>query len=414
MFRRGARRDGEHPVKKSDAEETQTAGSNSGGLFFSPGKVLLTSRKMKRRRTKSGYPEMPRIQYSKDRRIILLDQQPLREEAGAEAKRFMREVNEHSEKLAEFDRTIRPAYERWEAENLGPLLDEERRLNAKIADLESRIHFADIESLFTGRDPFEIFEETVREDEEKDEASPPPEQEEAPEEPDPDADFDPEERDFRSYVRFIFGDDPDDLGPAKYKRLFEDYRRWRAKMGGVRSTGRPQAEDIPARVKEIYRILVRRLHPDTGRDRSNPQTRKLWDDLQAAYSALDLERMEVLLAITDLHESGSAVRSTLYHLRQVTRQLRVQLDGLKVRLRQIKKAPAWTFWHAKDRQRAGEKIRAAVVARVAEAKENLGILEEEVRRWKEQAQRDRERTAKNSPKKSKKKNFDDGQQLFDI
>ena len=167
-------------------------------------------------------------------------------------------------------------------------------------------------------------------------------------------------------------------------------------------------------MKEIYRILVRRLHPDTGRDRSNPQTRKLWDDLQEAYAALDLERMEVLLAITDLHEGGSSVRSTLYHLRQVARQLRSQLDGLKVRLRQIKKSPAWTFWHAKDRQSAGEKIRATVVTRIRAAKQQLSILEKEVQRWKEQANRHRECSAKSSPKKSKKKNFDDGQQLFDI
>ena len=367
---------------------------------------------MNRRRKPPSVPEMPRVRYSKDRRIVLLDQQPLREEAGGEAKRFMREVHEHSEKLAEFDRTIRPAYERWESENLGPLLDEERRLNAQIAELEHRINFADFESLFTGRDPFEIFEETGREAEE--EESIPEANEEPQHEPDPDADFDPEERDFRSYVRFIFGDDPDELGPAKYKRLFEDYRRWRAKMGGVRSPGRPQEKDIPARVKEIYRILVRRLHPDTGRDRSNPQTRKLWDDLQEAYAALDLERMEVLLAITDLHEGGSSVRSTLYHLRQVARQLRSQLDGLKVRLRQIKKSPAWTFWHAKDRQSAGEKIRATVVTRIRAAKQQLSILEKEVQRWKEQANRHRERSAKSSPKKSKNKNFDDGQQLFDI
>ena len=369
---------------------------------------------MTRRRKKSGNPEMPRVRYSRDRRIVLLDQQPLREEAGGEAKRFLREVHEHSEKLAEFDRTILPAYERWEAKNLGPLLEEERTLNAKIADLENRIHFADIESLFTGRDPFEIFEETVREDDEN-EASAAFEQEEASDEPDPDADFDPEERDFRSYVRFIFGDDPDDLGPAKYKRLFEDYRRWRAKLGGQRSPGKPKSEDLPARVKEIYRILVRRLHPDTGRERSNPQTRKLWDDLQEAYAALDLERMEVLLAITDLHESGSAVRSTLYHLRQVARQLRNQLDGLKVRLHQIKKSPAWTFWHAKDRQRAGEKIRASVVARIRTAKKQLSTLEEEVGRWKEQALREKARyDSRTTRKTSKKKNFDEGQQLFDL
>ncbi len=144
---------------------------------------------------------------------MLIDQQPLREEAGGEAKRIMCEVHEHAEQLAEFDRTIRPAYERWEAENLGPLLDEERRLHAKIADLEHRINFADIESLFTGRDPFEIFEESGQESEEPESET--AAEEEEPPEPDPDEGFDPEERDFRSYVRFIFGDDPDALSKAK-------------------------------------------------------------------------------------------------------------------------------------------------------------------------------------------------------
>jgi hypothetical protein len=368
---------------------------------------------MPRRRKPPRVSEMPSIRYSKDCRIVLLDQQPLREEAGGEAKRIMREVNEHAEMLAEFDRTMRPAYERWEAENLGPLLEEERRLHAKIADLEHRIDLADFESYFTGRDPFEIFEETGQESEPEDAKENP--EDKAPPEPDPDEGFDPEERDFRSYVRFIFGDDPDDLGKAKYKRLFEDYRRWRAKMGGAHNSTKPKADDIPARVKEIYRILVRRLHPDTGRERSNPQTRKLWDDLQQAYAALDLERMEVLLAITDLHESGSAVRSTLYHLRQVARQLRGQLDGLKVRLRQARKSPAWTFWHAKNRTQAGEKIRATVLARIRSAKEELASLEEEVERWKEQALRKKERSSKPSRQKAtKKKNFEDGQQLFDI
>jgi hypothetical protein len=370
---------------------------------------------MKRRRPKSyAVPPPPRVTYSTERRIVLIDQQPLREEAGGEAKRIMSEVHEHAEQLAEFDRTIRPAYERWEAENLGPLLEEERRLHAKIADLEHRINFADIESLFTGRDPFEIFEESGQESGEPESEAAPAEEEESPE-PDPDQGFDAEERDFRSYVRFIFGDNPDALSKAKYQRLFEEYRRWRAKMGGANSTAKSKSKDIPARVKEIYRILVRRLHPDTGRDRSNPQTRKLWDELQEAYSALDIERMEVLLAITDLHESGSAVRSTLYHLRQVALQLRNQLDGLKVRLRQARKSPAWTFWNAKNRAQAGEIIRAAVVARVRSAKGQLATLEEEVERWKEQAQRKKARLAKSSSKKtSKKKSFEDGQQLFDI
>lgn len=371
---------------------------------------------MKPRRMPPRAPEMPRGHHCKDRRIVLLDQQPLREEAGGEAKRMMREVHEHSEKLAEFDRMIRPAYERWESENLGPLLAEERRLNARIAELEHRIHYADFESLFTGRDPFEIFEESDREfSEDTESGGPAGPNGEAQNGNDPDEGFDPEERDFRSYVRFIFGDDPDDLGPAKYKRLFEDYRRWRSKMGGVSTSKKPESPDAPARVKEIYRILVRRLHPDTGRERSNPQTQKLWIDLQEAYAAHDLERLEVLLAITDLHENGSAVRSTLFHIRQVARQLRNQLDGLKVRLRQARKSPAWTFWHAKDRSRVGEKIRASVESRILSAKKQLAILEAEVQRWKEEAIRRKTHASKPPKTKGrKKKTFDENQQLFDI
>jgi len=356
---------------------------------------------MKRRRPRPyGVPPPPRVRYSLDRRIVLLDQQPLREEAGGEAKRILREVHEHAEKLAEFDRTILPAFERWESENLGTLLDEERRLKMKISELEGLLEFADFESLFTGRDPYEIFKEaqrefandTPRKENREEEKSPPPEPE-----PDPDEGFDPEERDFRSYVRFVFGDDPDSLGKRKYQRLFEDYRRWREKMGAGRAPSRHDKKDTPARVKEIYRILVRRLHPDTGRDRSNPQTRRLWDDLQDAYASQDLERLEVLLAITDLHENGSAVRSTLYHIRQVARQLRTQLDGLKLRLLQAKKSPAWTLWHSKNRQTAEKKLRATVEKRVESAKIQLADLEAEVARWKEEAERKKARNRRPKP-----------------
>ena len=364
---------------------------------------------MKRRRPKSHRVPPPlRVSYSKDRRIVLLDQQPLREEAGGEAKRILQEVNEHAEKLAEFDRTILPAFERWESKNLGPILDEERRLNSKISELERLLEFADFESLFTGRDPYEIFQEAQREfagdtprnrrenpDDDDDFEHDFAEDEPPPRQPDPDEGFDPEERDFRSYVRFVFGDDPDSIGKRKYQRLFEDYRRWRQKMG-VGQSARRDTQDTPGRVKEIYRILVRRLHPDTGRDRSNPQTRRLWDDLQDAYAQQDLERLEVLLAITDLHESGSAARSTLYHIRQVARQLRTQLDGLKLRLLQAKKSPAWSFWHSKNRQSAEKKLREAAEKRVQSAKTQLAQIESEVARWK--AESESKKARKRAPK----------------
>jgi hypothetical protein len=250
-----------------------------------------------------------------------------------------------------------------------------------------------------------------------------PEPEPEPEE-DPDAqkEFTDEEREFRSYVRYAIGEDPDYFDKRQYKKLFNEYREWKQKREGHASSVSRKKEDIPARVKELYRVLVRRLHPDTGRERSNPHIQKLWHDLQDAYAALDVERLEILLAITDLHESGSAVRSSLFHLRQVSRQLRNQLDALKLRIHQAKKSPAWTFWHAKDRKAAGEKLRAAAQKRVLKSKEELTRLEREVERWKEESLRKkapRRAAFGNPPAKpgsssKKKKRNSDTQDLFEF
>ncbi|MBU6181727.1 MAG: hypothetical protein KGR46_02805 [Verrucomicrobia bacterium] len=343
-----------------------------------------------------------RVHVSGERRIVLLDQQPIREAASGEARKIMREIQGLNEALSEFDRTIRPAYERWERKNLAPLLDEERALKAKIERLERLVDMADLESLFSGKDPYDIFEKAAQEDEgeagHKEEAK--------AAEDNNDGEFPEEERDFRSYVRFVFGDDPDSLGPNRYRRLFDEYRKWRAKIGEAsRSASARKSEDVPARVKEIYRILVRRLHPDTGKSRQDPHTRKLWDDLQAAYAAQDLERLEVLLAITDLHETGGAMRSTVFHLRQVARELGNQLHSLKVRLMQARKTPAWIYWHSKNRRKAGEKIRSDVLKRVEAARKELEAVEAEIEEWKrESAAKKRLEFGKSrAPKRAKRK-----------
>ena len=343
-----------------------------------------------------------RVHVSGERRIVLLDQQPIREAASGEARKLMREIQGLNESLSEFDRTIRPAYERWERKNLAPLLDEERALKAKIERLERLVDMADLESLFSGKDPYDIFEKAAQEDE--DEAGHKEEAKAA--EDNNDAEFPEEERDFRSYVRFVFGDDPDSLGPNRYRRLFDEYRKWRAKIGEAsRSASARKSEEVPVRVKEIYRILVRRLHPDSGRSRQDPHTRKLWDDLQSAYAAQDLERLEVLLAITDLHETGGAMRSTVFHLRQVARELGNQLHSLKVRLMQVRKTPAWIYWHSKNRRKAGEKIRLDVSRRVEAARKELEAVEAEIEEWKrESAAKKRLEFGKSrAPKRAKRK-----------
>jgi hypothetical protein len=213
-------------------------------------------------------------------------------------------------------------------------------------------------------------------------------------------------------LRNACGESPDSLGKQEYKRLFAEYRRWRQQMGAATSAAsQSKAKDVPARVKEIYRILVRRLHPDTGKFRHDAQTERLWHDLQAAYSATDLERMEVLLAITDLHESGEAIRSTLFHLRQVAKEMTSTLRDLKKKILQVKKTDAWKFWHADNRDKVAKKIRDAVEERIKNEKRHLARLEEEIQEWKSPGSMHRGHRSS----QRKKKNADcSGQGSFDF
>ena len=376
---------------------------------------------MKKRRKKTPPAPEPRfVKLSSDRRIILLDQEPLRAEAGRAARKKIGEMEKLSSSLEEFEKTILPAYMRWEEETLGPLLAEERQLNAKIDHLEHLLSTASLEALFTGRDPSEIYADIAREQQEWEERQAggepdrsEPELEPEPEE-DPDAkrEFTDEEREFRSYVRYAIGEDPDYFDKRQYKKLFNEYREWKKRREEDCGSATQKKQDIPARVKELYRVLVRRLHPDTGKSRNDPNNQRLWHDLQDAYAAMDVERLEVLLALTDLHESGSAIRSTLYHLRKVAKEMERTVRDLKNRFREARSSPAWQFWHADNRQKVGAKMRAAVEARIRDAKNHIATLEQQIDFWKQDAGMSKRKAPKPKGRKSKGDSSEQG--LFDF
>jgi len=352
---------------------------------------------MKKRRVHKSVPSGPLpAKLSNDRRIVLLDQEPLREEAGRAARKKIGEMERLATSLEEFEKTMLPAYERWAVETLGALQAEEQQLNAKIAHLEHLLSRARLEAFFTGRDPGEIYSEIAREQQEWEERqaagethAPEPEE---PFDPDAERNFSDDEREFRAYMRYACDNEPDQFSKREYKKLFNEYREWKQRRESECASTARKKEDVPARVKELYRVLVRRLHPDTGKSRNDPNIQRLWHDLQDAYAGMDVERLEILLALTDLHESGSAIRSTLFHLRKVAKEMERTVREMKSRIREAKASPAWMFWHAGNRDTIAAKFRAAAEARIRDAKNHIATLEEEIDSWK-----------KCSPRKDRKK-----------
>src|SRR6202020_2367124 len=64
------------------------------------------------------------------------------------------------------------------------------------------------------------------------------------------------------------------------------------------------------RIKELYRLLVRRLHPDLRADK-DAEVSHFWHDVQEAYEQGNVERLEMLLALTDLQSNAAGEQTSL-------------------------------------------------------------------------------------------------------
>lgn len=127
---------------------------------------------------------------------------------------------------------------------------------------------------------------------------------------------------FENFLRAVMGMNPDRMSDAKYEKMFGDFK------ANVLGHERPerQADLVPpkplqSRIKELYRQLVRRLHPDT-RAESDAEVSAVWHEVQEAYSDGNVERLEMLLAMTDLQENATGEHTSLSQMRSVLSELR--------------------------------------------------------------------------------------------
>src|SRR5262249_13030580 len=100
-----------------------------------------------------------------------------------------------------------------------------------------------------------------------------------------------------------------------------------------------RAED---RLKELYRTLVQKLHPDKG-GRQTPRERGIRAQLQAAYQANDLDAMEALAGRLEVSMSGNGRHLPVHILLRMTRDLKEVLLGMQAQIRKLKALPAWNF-----------------------------------------------------------------------
>jgi hypothetical protein len=309
---------------------------------------------------------------------------------------MMARVEEARREWQRFEREDRPAFARWMAATFGALLTRLRELETQALEKETLVAMIQTEIMFTGDTPHRAYQRIM-----KARANPHPETEAGQDEDSSDpwaedeSDFegssDPNEDEdremFEETLRGILGVDPDDLDKASYDRMFQEFKQQVLGKSGPETpppfAGRPGMEAPPPkdiRVKELYRVLVRRLHPDMRAD-NDASVSALWHEVQEAYEAGNLDRLEMLLALTDLESNQTGPHTTLFQLKAALAELGRSLRALQKSLRAARRDQAWNFARTSDRTGLQNRLRRELESAQAEQQAHLDHLERLLALW---------------------------------
>ena len=297
---------------------------------------------------------------------MLVDQEPLRDRAAADCSVAMARLERVRAQWHHFERKDKPAFARWRAREFGVLLSTAREVETQIRDcqtlvheveMEMRRHFQDahgayLRVMFRRANPSAVPID--------DEANGSRERRESARKL---SDFEKETL-FQEWVKSSLGTSPDKMDDEAYATTFEAFkshmfrspaedrppniaRAGKRPPDSLREDTRPvgmtedDATPLDARVKELYRRLVRRLHPDLRADGSAAVS-ALWHEVQEAYGASDVARMEILLALSDIKANRTAEQS-LSQMHVVLGELERSTRALEKSLLEAEGEEAWDF-----------------------------------------------------------------------
>jgi hypothetical protein len=336
--------------------------------------------------------------------IVLIDQGPLRRKAAKECQREMKRLEKARADWQQFQQKDKPAFERWMAQTFGALMTEMREINTIINEKEALVEAVEAE-MYMGRWPTyelayralerrraqaEAIARSGARNQDDEGADPRNEEKTDDAEPPRMSEFE-EELLFEEFVRTFMGMNPDRMSDSAYQKLFADFRANVLGAEGRKRDQEPEAEtrhagkkapaaEPSSRLKELYRILVRRLHPDTKAD-SDAQVSALWHEVQQAYSDGNIERLEMLLAFTDLQTEAAGEHTTVSQMRAVLAEVRRSLHALLRSLSSAKRELAWNFGENQKRDVLEQKLRRQMERDIGMRKGQLQELEVFIASW---------------------------------
>jgi hypothetical protein len=333
------------------------------------------------------------------REVILIDQEPLRRAAGAECTAAMGRLEELRRAWNRFDREDKPSFVRWRAREFGPLLSELRELEERVRDREALVHEVEMEMRRGVYDPQTAYRRVMFRRENPgtlpDDTPQPRSKRQAGEEVKL-TEFEQEAL-FQDWVRKFIGTNPDKLDDKAYSTTFEAFKshmfrsrppeppptqnfRRAEQERRKRAEQEPEDSSIDPRVKELYRLLVRRLHPDLRADGSATVS-GLWHEVQEAYAATDIAHLEILLALSDIESDRFSDQTSVAQMRAVLAELDRAIFALEDSLRQARDENAWNFARVGPRPDLRSEVERELKANLRRRSDRLTLLDQTIADW---------------------------------
>jgi hypothetical protein len=295
---------------------------------------------------------------------VRIEQEFLRESAAAECTSAKARLERARLQWHHFERKDKPAFVRWRAREFGALLSRTREVETQIRDAQTLVHEVEMEMRRGFQDAHSAYQRVMFRREnpsvatEDEEAEGPQEEQGAAGKL---SDFEKESL-FQDWVKRSLGTNPDKMDDEAYSTTFEAFKshmfRGAPEEPRARNIQRPGArkrteieEEIEeadeeeakdARVKTLYRILVRRLHPDL-RDDASVGVSGLWHEVQEAYAAGDVAHLEILLALIDIESNGTGAQTSVSQMRATLAELERATRALEKSLLEAAGEDAWDF-----------------------------------------------------------------------
>ncbi len=314
------------------------------------------------------------------RAMIRVDSSGIRKKNKKDYEKALRDLEKSRRLLNQFQQSDQPQFTRWLNRHFGALLTELRELNLKLAADDALIFSVQTEMMFGCRSFARAYKRVM---DLRDNPEPPPPPTSGDER---DGNWDP----FGAGPDRANPDDPDNPLKAIFEEMFgesgPEVPPWENQG---RHTGKPFPAAAPApvskRLKELYRAVVRRLHPDSQRKMSAQKT-EWWHQAQSAYEAGDAEQLEVILTLCEIDESGTTEQTSASLLQRITAQLKSSLREIKRQIAQGRGEPAWNFSGRADHAAMEEQMRRNLTGELMAMQARWANTQKLIAKWKAAAE----------------------------